>query len=552
VLIVLVDDILTAYPFPERSPVAVFDRITAGPGRDAVAVIDAATGDRLTYADLDARATAVAAALAALGARPGDRVVWSAPTGPDAIAVWMGIARTGCVDICTGDALKGALLEHVLDDSAARFAVLPTEAPAADTVRMAAGGLSSLDAAGLSRFDGVIRIPAAWPSPDHPAPERHQPRPDTAATVIYTSGTTGPSKGVLLCHHHQFFAGANLVAKFHLGAGSVLYHHSPFNHVTGRQLVIAAMLVGVPMVMRPGFSVREFWTDVNRHGITHSITLGSAVPLLMDRPGPGNGGSLRYVWASPAMPQRYAEFARRFGVSVVSPYGSTEVGIVVDPAVIPERPGPDGNSGRRSTYFDMAVLDDDDQPLPPGRVGELAIRPRLPWTTFLGYLNNPAATADRTANLWYHTGDLVVLDDDDHLFFVDRKQDFIRSKGENISSVELEQLLARHPQVGDCAVVPVASELADSDVLVALTPATGVTAFDPTAFYEWCAAEVPYFMVPRYVRVLDDLPRGPSGKVEKYKLRRAGAAEGTWDAHAEGYRATRSGIVRRSDVAAGG
>jgi crotonobetaine/carnitine-CoA ligase len=252
------------------------------------------------------------------------------------------------------------------------------------------------------------------------------------------------------------------------------------------------------------------------------------------------------------MPRRYAQFAERFGLSVVSPYGSTEVGIVVDPAVIPERPGPDGNSGRRSRYFEMAVLDDDDQPLPAGRVGELAIRPKLPWTTFLGYLDNPTATTERTGNLWYHTGDLVVLDAEGHLFFVDRKQDFIRSKGENISSTELEQMLARYPDVGDCAVVPVASELADSDVLVALTAASGVIRFDPPAFYEWCAAEVPHYMVPRYVRVLDDLPRGQSGKVEKHKIRRAGAAEGTWDAYAAGFRVTRAGVTRRSDLGAAG
>jgi crotonobetaine/carnitine-CoA ligase len=533
-----VDDILDDHPFPVRCPVRLFDSLRDS---DAPAVVDAPSGDVHTYARLASRADAVSAALLEQGAEPGDRVIWSAPTGPDAIAIWMGIARLGCVDICTGDALKGALLEHVLADSAPRFAVLHDDAR---------HGLASLGPDGLARFAGVVRVGPGTPICAPGPPASVDLTPQSGASVIYTSGTTGRSKGVLLCHHHQFFAGANLVEKFRLDPAGVLYHYSPFNHVTGRQLVVAAMLVGAPMVMRASFSVREFWSDVNRHEITHSITLGSAVPLLMDRVSSGdrNAGSLRYVWASPAMPKLYAAFAAQFGCTVVSPYGSTEVGIVVDPAVIPERPGPDGNCGRRSKYFEMEVLDDRDQVLGPGEVGEIAIRPRVPWTTFLGYLNNPAATTDRTGNMWYHSGDLGTLDSDGNLFFVDRKQDFIRSKGENISSVELEQMLGQHPAVSDCVVVPVASELADSDVLVAVTQASGATRFDAVAFFEWCAGAVPYYMVPRYVRVLDDLPRGQSGKVEKHKIRRDGVAEGTWDAHAQGMRATRAGVTRRTEI----
>lgn len=545
----LVDDLLDGIPFADRMALRLFERCAEG---DAVAVIDAGTGRAYTYALLAAASRRVARALLSRGVQPGDRVAWSVPTGVDAIAVWMGIAQVGAVDVAVGDVLKGRMLEHVLNDCA----------PAA--VISHAGltqGISGLPHERLAAFDTWLHIGETedgarqaaafdpWDAdaePDAPIPDV-QLRPEDPATVIYTSGTTGPSKGVVLCHHHQFFAGANFAEQFRVHRSSRLYHYSPFNHVTGRQLVVASMLVGGTLIMRERFRIDRFWADVNEHGVTHSITLGSAVPLLLDQRGPEivNQGSLEYVWASPAMPKIYEEFARRFGICVCSPYGSSEVGIVVSPALIPDDPGPAGNCGRRSKYFDLEILDDNDEIVPAGTVGEIAVRPKRPWTTYLGYLNRDAATVETTRNLWYHSGDLGRMDEDGYLFFVDRKQDFMRVKGENISSSELEQLLVSHPDVADCAVVPVGSSIGESDVLAVICASSnGGGEFAAETFFEWCAEEMPHFMVPRYIRVVTDLPRGHSGKVEKHKLRAEGVVEGTWDASAHGLRATRRGVVR--------
>jgi crotonobetaine/carnitine-CoA ligase len=549
----ILDNLLETYPFAERLPVRVFHEL-AGRRGGSVAAIDAATGRSYSWAQLASRAEAVAGALTSLGVTAGDRVVWSAPTGVDAISIWMGIAQLGAIDVGIGDALQGAVLDHLLQDSAPAALI---------THHGAERGLRTLSPTALAAYP---RILALGPSAARPTtrgvieldldscgdtapgnPDLSRLRPSDPTTIVYTSGTTGPSKGVVMCHHQQFFTGANLAEQFRVNDHATLYHYSPFNHVTGRQLVMTALLTRSTLVMRPRFSLARFWTDINAHQVSHAITLGSAVPLLMDVDpnSTGNADSLRYVWASPAMPALYAEFAARHRLRVCSPYGSTEVGIVVEPGVTPDEPGPPGNSGRVSRFFEMATLDDDDQILPAGAVGEIAVRPKLGWTTFLGYHGRTEAMVDRTHNLWYHSGDLGRLDEDGWLFFVDRKQDFIRSKGENISSIELEQVLAHHPHVSECAVVPVASHLADADVLVALTPSGGaVDGFDPEAFYTWCAEQVPHYMVPRYVRVLDDLPRGQSGKIEKHKLRAAGATTDTWDANAAGLRATRRGLVR--------
>jgi len=551
-LAVSVDDLLSGIPFADRMPVRLFERLAAS---DAIAAIDAGSGRPYTYAQLAVGGRRVAHALASRGVGTGDRVAWSAPTGVDAIAIWMGIAQIGAVDIAIGDVLKGRMLDHVLADCEPKAIVSHAHAqqgisglPADRCGRYQAWLHIGGDDANEAGPDGQVRLDL-WRGGD--GDELHElasARPEEPSTIVYTSGTTGPSKGVVLCHHHMFFAGANMAEQSRIWRGARLYHYSPFNHVSGRQLVIASMLVGGTLVMRERFRLDRFWADINAHEVTHAVTLGSAVPLLLDQQGPEiiNAGSLRYVWASPAMPKIYGEFAERFDVCVCSPYGSSEVGIVVSPALIPDDPGPPGNCGRGSTYYDLQILDDNDQVVPPGKVGEIAIRPRRPWTTFLGYLNRDTTTVETTRNLWYHSGDLGTMDEEGYLFFVDRKQDFMRVKGENISSSELEQILVLHPLVADCAVVPVDAELGESDVLAVVVPSlNGAGDFDPERFFTWCAEEVPHYMVPRYIRVVDDMPRGHSGKIEKHKLRSDGAADGTWDASAHGLRATRRGVTRR-------
>lgn len=547
-----VSEILAAYPFEDRVPVRLFQKL-ARTQRELI--VDAKTGVRITYAELAAKADALSELLESLGVKPGDRVAWSAPTGPDAIIIWMAVAQLGAIDVGVGDVLKGPLLDHVLNDSGpAALVIDPTMA----------AGLGSLTAERRGDFAGVVftREPVeptrenevvlnlAAPIEGGASSKVFDAPIDvrTPATIIYTSGTTGPSKGVLLCHHQQFFTGATYTEYFRIDEGSVLYHYSPFNHVSGRQLVVAAMITGSLLVMQERFSIGGFWRDINTHKVTHSITLGSAVPLLLSNRDPAarNEGSLRYVWASPALPQLYAEFAAKFDLKVISPYGSTETGTVVHPGIIPDEPGPAGNSGRRPEYFELEVVDDNDHICPAGVVGEIVIRPKLPWTTFVGYLGRDGATAQTTRNYWYHTGDLARIDEDGWMFFVDRKQDFMRVKGENVSSIELEQILLTHHDVTDCAIVPVKGELADNEILAVVVAGSGADSFALVEFFEWCASQVPHYMVPRYVRLLEDMPRGHSGKVEKHKLKTEGVTKETWDSSAAGLRATRKGVQKAS------
>jgi crotonobetaine/carnitine-CoA ligase len=532
--------ILQSTPLRERSPVSLFGRRLRVGG---AALVDAADGAVYSFDDLAVRATVVRRTLEELGVGAGQVVAWTAPPGVDSIAIWMGTAATGAVDLCISDAVKGPVLDHVLRDSGAAVAIVHDRADA---------GLATATHEQRAAFDTVVTVgsPPASGSGGGPCIDFNrsfgtaewspvEPEPWGLSTITYTSGTTGPSKGVKISHHQLFFVGANFVEQFRIEDDAVLYHYSPYHHITGRQLVVASWLSGAPMVVRDRFSPSRFWDDVDHHGLTHAITLGSAVPLLLHQAdAPTSGRTLRRVWASPAMPKVYDQFSQRFSVEVAVPYGSTEVGIVTAPDY---GAGPPGNSGRQSPHFQLRIVDDEDQPLPPGHVGEIVVRPEHSWTTFLGYLNRDDATIETNRNLWYHTGDYGSLDADGHLFFADRKQDFIRSKGENISSSEVENALAIHDTVSEVAVVPVPSEFGESDVMAVLVPSSS-GAFDAEAFFRWSATQLPYFMVPRYIRTVSDLPRGLSGKVEKYKLRAEGLVPGVWDAAAHGLRAGRAGV----------
>jgi crotonobetaine/carnitine-CoA ligase len=550
---VLVKTILNRVPFSDRAPTTL---LRQGTPDDGLCVVDAKSGERYSRTDLLGLAWQVADRLVELAVEPGDHVCWVAPTSVESIAIWMGIGLCGAVDVCINDALKGRVFDHIIEDADPTAVLIHVDVGSGlGSMADALDGRRSVKTIGLAIDDGggsdgqkgtraadielrrevgigsVAREPAVVP------------RPEERSAIVYTSGTTGPSKGVMLSNHQQFFLGSTFSENFLIDADSVLYHYSPYHHITGRQLFIAALLTDATLVVRNRFSRETFWADINAYGCTHAITLGSAVPLLLDWKSEQsrNDGSLRLVWASPAMPQPYAELEKRFGVRVAVPYGSTELGIVTKPH-LDGGEVPYGNSGRVGEYYEIQIVDEFDQVVAPDTIGEIVVRPRLPWTSLLGYLNRDEVTVDALRNFWYHTGDLGRLSEDGYLIFVDRKKDFIRTKGENVSSAEVENVLMGHRAVADCAVIPVPSKLGESDIVAVVMVSDGEV-FEPEEFYLWCAAELPYYMVPRYVRIIDDLPRGASGKVEKYKLATDGLVPDIWDSLASGLRASRRGVV---------
>jgi len=349
---------------------------------------------------------------------------------------------------------------------------------------------------------------------------------------MFTSGTTGPSKAVITpwAVVYQFWS---WVPDDTLAPGDGLYCAMPLFHNSGRSAFNYAMVCGGRFVIRDRFSAAGFWSDVRATGCTTAALVGPMTALLYAAaPAPDDADNpLRNVILGPMIPEM-ADFERRFGVRVATGYGQTEVGM---PVTTGWDHGPWANCGRERLDYpwpEARIVDGYDEPVGPGEVGELVVRTAEPWALNAGYYKMPEQTAAAWRNGWFHTGDAFRVDADGWYYFVDRMRDAIRRRGENISSFEVETIVVEHPDVLECAAVGVPAPLGDDDVMVAVIVRAGA-AFDPAELVEFLEPRMPKYMIPRYVQVVDDLPRTEASmRVRKHELRARGVTNATWDREA--------------------
>ena len=344
--------------------------------------------------------------------------------------------------------------------------------------------------------------------------------------VIFTSGTSGSSRGALHSNRSALHNVAGPAIRLGLRPDDVAYSFFPLFHVTARSFVLgSAFWTGGAAVLRPKFSVSGFWDDVREHEVTWFAAMGAVMTFLLaqDPRSEDVQHAVRLVCAGSVPPQLGRDFIQRFGVELLDIYGTTELGTVTCP-----HPGSwiPGTTGPAMDHFEVEVHDDEDLPVPAGVPGEIVVRPRRPDAMFRGYWGDHEATVKSLRNLWYHTGDAGALDDAGNLSFIDRKKDVIRRRGENISSREIEAIINRHPQVIESAVYGVPSDLTEEEVMVAVVLVDSLSAPELLA---WAMAEMPEFAVPRYVRVVETLPKTPSERVQKYKLREQGTVGDVYD-----------------------
>jgi crotonobetaine/carnitine-CoA ligase len=251
------------------------------------------------------------------------------------------------------------------------------------------------------------------------------------------------------------------------------------------------------------------------------------VPILLAQPeGPAERAHRVRIGLGPGVPAQAGEaFRARTGVQLLEGYGSTETNFVIGTA--PDSPRR-GVMGWVLPGFEARVADEDDVEVAVGQAGELLLRAQEPYAFASGYFNMPEKTVEAWRNLWFHTGDRVLREADGAFRFVDRIKDAIRRRGENISSFEVEQVLQSHPAVAAAAVYPVGSELAEDEVMAALVARPGQS-LDLPGLAAWCESRLPHFAVPRYIDVLEDLPRTENGKIQKYRLRERGVTAATWE-----------------------
>ncbi|MHB1777617.1 MAG: AMP-binding protein [Acidimicrobiales bacterium] len=501
-------------------------------------------GTSLSARRVAAEAASLAGALASLGVAPGDRVATLLENAPEAVLAWWATVWAGAVAVPVNTAYKGEYLRHQLADAGARVLVVQ-----GDLADRAEGVVDALD--DLAHVVVVGDAPPLagvtlhrWDELRGAAPaEPVARRPSDLATFVYTGGTTGPSKGCMLSDHYHAALAEQVGRCWRRTADDVVWTPLPlfhFNAIT--TAVVGALLFGGRAAVHRRFSVSRFWPEMNRTGATITSTLGTMAYLLAhdaDRPEMPRSGaaeanrSLRLLGAAPMPVEVDRVIRRRFGIETFSgAYGVTEASLVSwQPPGVENKPNAAGVVN--DEYFDVRIFDDDDREVPVGTDGEIVLRPKRPHVMFEGYWGRPEATVAASRNWWYHTGDVGRVDEDGYLFFVDRKADYLRRRGENISSFEVERILMGHGQLADVAVHAVPSRLTEDDLKVTAVVKDGA-ALTEAELFAWCVDQLPYFALPRYIEFRRQLPRSPVGRVLKRQLRDEPLGDGVWDAEAAG------------------
>jgi crotonobetaine/carnitine-CoA ligase len=509
------------------------DKAAMNAGR--VAVITAQ--EQITYAQLNERVNRVGNALQAMGITKNDTICVMLPNVPEFLYTWWGNAKLGGITVPLNTALKGEGLAYIINHCDAETMILSHRYIAAlDEIR---GSLSQLKRiivlgpegqraanlpAGAMDFGELLTAPATSPM--------QEVWSDDIDSIMYTSGTTGLPKGVI--HRHaRCYGGFVLPIMTGYTEQDVVYNTLPLFHIGGQNMVWMALVSDTTVALAERFSARRFWQDVRAYSATFTLFLGAMIPILHKQPPrpDDHANSLRVALSAAAPRTIWEEFERRFDVKIIELYSQTEGGFLLNADAKAE--GKVGSMGKPSAGYEVKVVDEQDREIPPGAVGELIYRPAA-GSTLTEYYKNPEATAEKTRGGWIRSGDLAYQDDDGYFFFVDRKNDFMRRRGENISSFEVEKIINSHPRVLESAAYAIPSELGEDEVMVALVLQPGAE-LDPLELIQYCEAHMAYFMIPRYVRIVDTFPKTGTERTVKYQLKSQGVTFDTWDREAAGY-----------------
>jgi crotonobetaine/carnitine-CoA ligase len=497
-----------------------------------------------TYAEIDKITRNIAAGLKRIGVSRGDAVVIMAGNSVETVCSWLALGLLGALEVCINTAYRGQTLEHALNTARARFLVISAEF--VERIEESAAKLQFLKTIvviggsgpkpALAHFD---QVPFAKVCAEAKADELELPdvQPSEIGSVIYTSGTTGPAKGVMMPHAQIYLLAQMTVEGLRIEQNDVFYCFHPMFHMAGKFMaVLGTMIAGGKIVLDRAFSPAQWLDRVREYRATVGLGHGPMLEMIYAEPprpeDPDN--PMRRILAAP-FPKRIAQdFERRFGIRGIEVWGMTEVGVPCwHPYDEPLRLGSCGKNDQER--FDVRIVDpvtDDDRA--PGEIGEIVVRPKIPWILMQGYMGIPDQTVETWRNLWFHSGDSGYVDHEGYMYFVDRIKDRIRRRAENISSYDIESAAATHPAVLEVAAVGVPSDFENDDDIKLCVVSRRGNAVDPVDLLKHLALLLPHYMVPRYVEVLDALPRTPTNKVRKSELRARGVGDPVWDRKSHG------------------
>lgn len=517
-------------PHPQTLTGMLRSQAELAPERVAITM----AGEDFTYGQLLCRSNSIARGLIDLGINRGDVLAIFAENTITHLHAEFAAARIGAIEVMINTAFKGSFLAHQLRDSGAKLVIVSPALletlleimPLISTVTSIVVLGACQDIKPVSADVPILGLAALADHASSDLSQLRDPLSTDPCSIVYTSGTTGPSKGVLLTQNYLCLFAELHSSLWCRGPEDVFYSVGPLYHLGAKGVAcLGSIYRGVRCVQDERFSASNFWARIRAERCNATMMLGSVAMLLWGRE-PAADEGIATVYINPMPVKLLSAMQARWSCRFESAYGLSEAAPVIHTGPgVPLRPGSSGKVDHR--HFDVRIFDDDDKELAAGDVGEIVIRPKRPHSIFEGYYRNPAATLAQLRNCWFHTGDLGRFDAEGHFYFVDRKKDYLRRRGENISSFEVEAAITSHPSVVEAAVVAVSCELGEDEIKVVVMVRKGC-ALSNEALTAYCIEKMPYFAVPRYIEFVDDLPRTPSGKVEKHKLRAQGLGN-AWD-----------------------
>ena len=502
--------------------------------------------EQFSYSEFNTRSNMIANRLTELGVGYGTVVAVLMDSTPDYLALWFALGKLGAIEVPINTAYHGDLLLHQLKTSGATWAFVDAEyLKAIRAARVGSeiqctviyGGIETDSDQSEIAFD---ELSSAGRGAN---PDVHVQYQDVGS-IIFTSGTTGPSKGVLLSYRYLTAYGVMYADINSLKGDDVVMNFLPFFHLSGKFLTIATLVCGGRMRLQKRLKISSFMDEVRTFGITNFVGVGGICNMLLSQP-PNEADKrlpIRTIYSVPDPDQAHHELIDRFDCRITTVFGSTEAGLPIF------RGGSNkdyraGSCGKSSPLYDVRIVDKHDNEVQRGVSGEIVVRPNEPYLIASGYAGMPQKTVETWRNLWFHTGDVGRQDEDGWFYFEDRLSDSMRRRGENISSFEVEVLAGKYPGISEIAAVAFPSEIGEDEVRIFVIARPGYT-LNAEEIFLFCKQAMPYFMVPRYIDIVDDFPRTPTAKIEKYKLRNQPKTAETWDCVQHNWKISKKGITR--------
>jgi carnitine-CoA ligase len=526
-------------------------RAEAHPDRDYLKFAD---GPWLSYGQVNARTNRVANALLARGLEKGQSVSVLLPNCEDFLPVWYGILKAGGVMSSINTAYKGDFLSwtinlvesrtlFIADSHLDRLDLVKSELPhLKHVIVLSTGAKEGPDPDGTiftsEPFEALLEAPDS-------EPDGVEYSWTDDARIMFTSGTTGRSKGVIKQNAADYFSARGLLEVVSATAGrsieelaeDTFFSCLPLFHSNAQVLSgYPALVAGGRVAYVERFSSSQFWQQVIDAEATVFNSIGAVSYFIWNIPASDldRAHKVHTCFAAPAPRDIYNEFQERFGVKFIEGYGLTETGMAT--YMDPTQPPVPGSMGTANPGYEVTIVEPGtDLPLAPNTPGEIVVDMKIPNIVMRAYYGMPEKTAEDFRNLKLHTGDLGRMDENGYFYFMDRVKDYIRRRGENVSSMEVERQVADHPQIKEAAAIGVkAGEGASSEDEIMVVCVPEGDAPDPAEFTQWMAERMPYFMVPRYIRFVSELPKTPTERVQKVKLREQGVTDDTFDREAAG------------------